>query len=70
MVGYVLPPSCFCYKQAFDKYIKAHGYDHIRTLVTFSGTVVDPDNASVECTEVQMRGSIQEDELGASPHWP
>lgn len=53
------------YKQAFDKYIKEHGYDHIRTLVAFSGTVIDPDNPSVEYTEVQMNGGIREDELRA-----
>jgi len=51
------------YKQAFDNYIKEHGYDHIRTLVAFSGTVIDPDNPSVEYTEVQMNGGIREDEL-------
>jgi len=53
------------YKQAFDNYIKEHGYDHIRTLVAFSGTVIDPDNPSVEYTEVQMNGGIREDELRA-----
>jgi hypothetical protein len=29
------------YKQAFDKYIAEQGYDDIKTLVAFSGTVVD-----------------------------
>ena len=29
------------YKQAFDAYIAAQGYDDIKTLVAFSGTVVD-----------------------------
>jgi type I restriction enzyme R subunit len=53
------------YKQAFDKYIKDRGYDHIRALVAFSGTVVDPDNPSVEYTESQMNGGIREDELRA-----
>lgn len=30
------------YMQAFQKYIKEHGYDDIRPLVAFSGTVKDP----------------------------
>ena len=34
-------------------------------LVAFSGTVIDPDNPSVEYTEVQMNGGIREDELRA-----
>lgn len=53
------------YKQAFDKYIKERGYDHIRALVAFSGTVVDPENPNVEYTESQMNGGIREDELRA-----
>jgi type I restriction enzyme R subunit len=31
------------YKQAFDKYITDKGYKGIKTLVAFSGTVIDPD---------------------------
>lgn len=42
------------YKQAFDKYIKEKGYSDIKTLVAFSGTVVDPDIPESEYTEVGM----------------
>lgn len=42
------------YKQAFDKYIKDKGYTGIKTLVAFSGTVIDPDAAGVEYTEPSM----------------
>ncbi len=42
------------YKQAFDKYIAEKGYQGIRTLVAFSGTVVDPDVPGVEYTETGM----------------
>ncbi|MCZ7581810.1 MAG: DEAD/DEAH box helicase family protein [Fimbriimonadaceae bacterium] len=31
------------YKLAFDKYIRDKGYTDIRSLVAFSGTVIDPD---------------------------
>ena len=40
------------YKQAFDKYIAEKGYTGIKTLVAFSGTVIDPDAPGVEYTEV------------------
>ncbi|MCL0047118.1 type I restriction endonuclease [Thermodesulfovibrionales bacterium] len=42
------------YKQAFDKYIANKGYQGIRTLVAFSGIVVDPDLPGVEYTESGM----------------
>jgi type I restriction enzyme R subunit len=42
------------YKQAFDKYITDKGYTGIKTLVAFSGTVIDPDGAGVEYTEPGM----------------
>lgn len=42
------------YKQAFDNYIKDKGYTGIKTLVAFSGTVIDPDAAGVEYTESGM----------------
>jgi type I restriction enzyme R subunit len=42
------------YKQAFDKYIKEKGYAEIKTLVAFSGTVIDPDAPGVEYTESGM----------------
>lgn len=48
------------YKIAFDAYIKAKGYDDIRTLVAFSGTVSDGE---VEYTEVAMNKGIKEKEL-------
>jgi type I restriction enzyme R subunit len=48
------------YKEAFDKYIKAKGYDDIKTLVAFSGTVIDDGN---EYTEVGMNQGIKEREL-------
>jgi type I restriction enzyme R subunit len=42
------------YKQEFDRYISAKGYDDIKTLVAFSGTVDDPDVAGVSYTEPDM----------------
>jgi type I restriction enzyme R subunit len=44
------------YKRAFDKYIQEKGYPNIRTLVAFSGTVIDPDLPESEFTEVGMNG--------------
>jgi type I restriction enzyme R subunit len=51
------------YKQEFDKYIAEKGYDNIKTLVAFSGAVLDPDLPGVEYTEVGMNGGIREKEL-------
>ncbi|MCL6507328.1 MAG: DEAD/DEAH box helicase family protein [Bryobacteraceae bacterium] len=51
------------YKQAFDKYIAEKGYKGIKTLVAFSGTVIDPDAPGVEYTEVGMNRGIREKEL-------
>ncbi len=51
------------YKQAFDKYIAEKGYKGIKTLVAFSGTVIDPDVPNVEYTEVGMNNGIREKEL-------
>lgn len=51
------------YKQAFDKYIADKGYTGIKTLVAFSGTVIDPDAPGVEYTEVRMNRGIREKEL-------
>ena len=56
------------YRQAFDAYIAEKGYQGIKTLVAFSGTVTDPDVPGVEYTEVDMnvddRGKhIKEKEL-------
>jgi len=51
------------YKQAFDKYIAEKGYTGIKTLVAFSGTVIDPDLYDKEYTEVSMNKGIKEKEL-------
>lgn len=51
------------YKQAFDKYIAEKGYTGIKTLVAFSGSVIDPDAPTVEYTEVGMNKGIKEKEL-------
>src|ERR1039458_1375406 len=44
------------YKLAFDKYIAEKGYPNIRTLVAFSGTVIDNELPGKEFTEVGMNG--------------
>jgi type I restriction enzyme R subunit len=51
------------YKEAFDKYIAKKGYIGIKTLVAFSGTVIDPDIPGKEYTEVGMNRGIKEKEL-------
>jgi type I restriction enzyme, R subunit len=51
------------YKQAFDKYIADKGYSGIKTLVAFSGEVIDPDAPTIEYTEVGMNKGIKEKEL-------
>ena len=51
------------YKLAFDRYIKDHGYQGIRSLVAFSGTVEDPDNPDARYTEVAMNDGLAESEL-------
>jgi type I restriction enzyme, R subunit len=50
------------YKQAFDRYIAANGYD-IGVLVAFSGVVKDPDFDDLDLTEVGMNKGIKEKEL-------
>ena len=50
------------YKQSFDRYIKAKGY-RIKTLVAFSGIVVDDKLPDVSYTEVGMNLGIKEKEL-------
>src|SRR5581483_2330690 len=50
------------YKQQFDKYIASKGYA-IKSLIAFSGTVVDDKAPSVTYTEVEMNGGIREKEL-------
>ncbi len=51
------------YKLAFDRYIDEQGYTGIRSLVAFSGTVVDPDDPSSSYTEVAMNDGIAETAL-------
>ncbi|NOQ28474.1 MAG: type I restriction endonuclease subunit R, partial [Methanosarcinales archaeon] len=51
------------YKKEFDKYIAEKGYTGIKTLVAFSGTVIDPDIPGKEYTEVGMNDGIREKEL-------
>ena len=51
------------YKQSFDKYISEKGYTDIKTLVAFSGTVIDPDIKDKTYTEVGMNLGIKEKEL-------
>ena len=51
------------YKQEFDRYIAQKGYLGLKTLVAFSGTVIDPDINDVEYSEVGMNNGIREKEL-------
>jgi type I restriction enzyme, R subunit len=50
------------YKQAFDKLIEEQGYP-IKSLVAFSGTVVDDKIPDKNYTEVEMNGGIREKDL-------
>jgi len=52
------------YKQAFDKYIAEKGYKGIKTLVAFSGTVVDPDVPNLEYTEPGMNVDSRGNRIG------
>ncbi len=54
--------SAVRYKLAFDSYLKDKGYNDIRTLVAFSGSVNDPDFPDKSYTEESMNG-IKEREL-------
>ena len=45
------------YMNAFNDYIDAQGYDDVRPLVAFSGTVVDPDTCA-EYTEPKMNVDV------------
>ncbi|ACB84384.1 type I restriction endonuclease subunit R [Natranaerobius thermophilus] len=49
------------YKFEFDRYLKENGYDDIKTLVAFSGTVQDPE-LDKEYTESEIN-QIRESEL-------
>lgn len=51
------------YKLAFDAYIREKGYSWIKTLVAFSGEVVDEEIPDKKWTEVGMNEGIKESEL-------
>jgi len=51
------------YKQSFDRYIAEKGYTWIKTLVAFSGTVVDDKVEGVTYTEEGMNLGVKEKEL-------
>lgn len=51
------------YKLAFDTYIRDKGYNWIKTLVAFSGEVVDDELPGKTWTEVGMNGGVRESEL-------
>ena len=48
------------YKLAFDAYIRDKGYSWIKTLVAFSGEVMDEAMPDQTWTEVRMNGGIKE----------
>ena len=50
------------YKLTFDQYLNEKGYADIRTLVAFSGEVLDPDSGQT-FTESGMNGGLREKEL-------
>jgi len=51
------------YKQTFDAYCKEKGYTDIKSLVAFSGEVIDPDAPGKKFTEVGMNDGIPEKQL-------
>lgn len=51
------------YKRAFDAYIREKGYRWIKTLVAFSGEVIDDELPGKIWTEVGMNEGIKEAEL-------
>jgi type I restriction enzyme R subunit len=51
------------YKLAFDAYIREKGYRWIKTLVAFSGEVVDEELPGKTWTEAGMNGGVKESEL-------
>jgi type I restriction enzyme R subunit len=57
--------SAVRYKLALDKYIAERGYTDIRSLVAFSGEVLDPDIPGKKFTETGMNGGVKESELPA-----
>lgn len=55
--------SAVRYKLAFDAYIKEKGYQGIKSLVAFSGSIILKENLEKEYTEVIMNNGIKETEL-------
>ncbi len=55
--------SAVKYKLAFDRYLAENGYQGIRSLVAFSGSVEDPDDPGKSYTEVSMNDGLAEREL-------
>jgi type I restriction enzyme, R subunit len=55
--------SAVRYKLALDKYIAERGYTDIRSLVAFSGEVLDPDIPGKKFTETGMNNGVKESEL-------
>ncbi len=53
------------YKLEIDKYVREKGYAGVKTLVAFSGEVVDDLLPDKKFTEVSMNGGIRESELPA-----
>ncbi len=51
------------YKLEFDAYIAKKGYRDVKSLVAFSGTVIDPDFKDKSYTEVSMNNGVKEKEL-------
>jgi type I restriction enzyme, R subunit len=51
------------YKLGIDKYIREKGYTGLKTLVAFSGEVIDDEVPGEKFTEVRMNGGIREKEL-------
>jgi type I restriction enzyme, R subunit len=57
--------SAVRYKLAMDRYIAEKGYTDIKTLVAFSGEVIDPEIPDKRYTESGMNQGIKESELPA-----
>ncbi|QIA07128.1 type I restriction endonuclease subunit R [Draconibacterium halophilum] len=51
------------YKLEFDRYIKDKGYTDVKSLVAFSGTVIDPDFPDKSYSETGMNLGVKETEL-------
>lgn len=42
------------YKLVFDRYVAERGYEGIRSLVAFSGTVEDPEVPGAGCSDPRV----------------